>query len=97
MDSTVSAASTSTSWEITSGHGLAVALLVVLFVYLWVRHLFLTLMVMDVIIGWLRQFRWFPKEGKRLKTFVHWLIAMGLFIVYLIVAIASGWLDAVPS
>lgn len=71
-------------------------LLAVLFLYLFFRHLMFILMIWDLIIGWLRQFRWFPKEGKRMRTFVHWLIAIGLFLGYLWLARTFGWIEFVP-
>jgi len=61
------------------------------------RHFLFVLMFMDLILGWLRQFNWFPKEGKRLKTVLHWAIALALFGGYLAIAASMGWLQFVPS
>ena len=67
-----------------------------LFFYLFFRHFLFVLMFMDVILGWLRRFNWFPKEGKRLKTFVHWLVAVGMFSGFPIIAGSAGWLEFIP-
>ncbi|APX13480.1 hypothetical protein BWR18_18695 [Tateyamaria omphalii] len=56
-----------------------------------------TLMLMDLILGWLRKFRWFPKEGKRHKTIIHWFIALGLFLGFLGAAGSAGWLEFIPK
>ncbi|MEM1163673.1 MAG: hypothetical protein AAGJ28_22300 [Pseudomonadota bacterium] len=83
--------------KIVPSHTIAGIVLMVLFLYFFFRHFMLVLMIMDLVIGWLRQFRWFPKEGKRLRTLVHWLIAFGLIGVYLAVAGSLGWLNFVPK
>lgn len=84
------------SWSFVPTQGAAGLLLAVLFIYLWFRHALLTLMVMDLLLGWLRRFRWFPKEGRRRKTLLHWIIAVVLFAGYLVVALSAGWVQAVP-
>ncbi len=71
--------------------------LAILFFYLFFRHFLFVLMFADIVIEWLRKFRWFPKEGKRLKTFIHWVIALGLFLGFLAIAGAAGWLEFVPQ
>ena len=70
--------------------------LAVLFIYLFFRHFLFVLMVSDVVLGFLRKFRWFPGEGKRGKTIVHWVVALALFLGYLAVAGMAGWLKFVP-
>jgi hypothetical protein len=52
---------------------------------------------MDLILGWLRGFDWFPKEGKRTKTLIHWIIALALFLGFLFVAGSAGWLEFIPQ
>ena len=84
-------------WEIVPTNAIAGILLVVLFFYLFFRHFLFCLMLCDLIIGWLRKFNWFPKEGKRKKALIHWLIAVGLFVVFLIVASSMGWLKLIPK
>ena len=54
-------------------------------------------MFMDVMLGWLRKFNWFPKEGKRRKTFIHWIVALGMFLGFLAVAGSTGWLEFIPQ
>ncbi|MCO4825222.1 MAG: hypothetical protein KC451_10245 [Amylibacter sp.] len=97
METTVSTSVNSNSWNIEPTNAIAGTILLVLFLYLFFRHFLFILMIMDVILVFLRQFKWFPKEGKRLKTFLHWLFAMGLFVGFLIVAGVSGWLEFIPQ
>ena len=54
-------------------------------------------MFMDIILGWLRKFSWFPKEGKRRKALIHWLIAVGLYVGCLSLAASFGWLNFIPQ
>lgn len=68
------------------------AVLAVLFLYLVFRHFLFVLMVVDVVLCWLRRFRWFPGEGRRGKAVLHWLIALGLFFGGLLLAGSLGWL-----
>lgn len=85
------------SWEIAPTNAIAGTLLAILFLYLFFRHVLFALMFMDIVLGWLRQFRWFPKEGKRRKTIVHWFIALGLFLGFLALAGSAGWLQFIPK
>lgn len=94
---TITTSTNSLSWEIVPTNTIAGIVLVVLFFYLFSRHFLFMLMLMDVIIGWLRKFNWFPKEGKRRKTIVHWAIALGLFVGFLIIAGSTGWLKFIPQ
>lgn len=87
----------SQSWEIVPESSWAGWVLGILFVYLFFRHFMFVLMIMDAIIGWLRQFRWFPGKGRRMRTFVHWLIALGLFIGFLVAGKLNGFLTFVPN
>lgn len=97
MKTTISTSTSSNSWEIVPANSLASVVLTVLFIYLFFRHFLFILMFMDLFIGWLRKFNWFPKEGKRRKTFLHWLIALGLFFGFLLVAGSAGWLEFIPQ
>ena len=69
----------------------------VLFLYLMVRHFLFVLMFMDIVIGWLRQFRWFPKEGRRRHTLLHWLVALALLAGFIALAVAVGWMKIIPK
>ena len=80
MESTLTTSTNGNSWEIVPGSTVAGIILAVLFFYLFFRHFLFVLMFMDLILGWLRKFKWFPKEGKRMKTFIHWVIALALFL-----------------
>lgn len=97
METTITTSTNSNSWEIVPANAVTGVVLAVLFIYLFFRHFLFALMFMDIIIGWLRKFNWFPKEGKRRKTFIHWLIALGLFIGFLSVAGMAGWLEFIPQ
>jgi len=93
LDSQVNTSNYQGSWEIVPTNTLAAIVLGVLFVYLFFRHALFVFMVMDLFLGWLRAFSWFPKEGRRFRTFVHWIIALSLFLLYLLLAGVAGWLD----
>ncbi len=97
MEGTVSVSTSGNSWEVVPTNPLAGILLAILFIYLFFRHFMFALMFMDIILGWLKQFFWFPGKGKRKKTLVHWAIALGLFLGYLSVAGKMGYLEFVPQ
>ncbi len=97
MESKTTASTNGNSWEIVPANTLAGVVLGVLFIYLFFRHFMLLLMISDLILGWLRKFSWFPKEGKRRKTFIHWIIALALFLGFLFVAGSAGWLEFIPQ
>ncbi len=97
MEATLTTSTQSNSWEIIPGGTVAGIILAVLFIYLFFRHSLFVLMFMDLILGWLRQFNWFPKEGNRMKTALHWVVALVLFISYLAIAGSMGWLQFVPN
>lgn len=71
--------------------------IIALFFYFFFRHAMLVLMIMDFFISWLRSFRWFPKQGKRLKTCIHWLIALGLFFGFIGFAAVMDWYTLIPQ
>ncbi len=85
------------SWEIAPTNTFAGVILGVLFIYLFFRHFMFVLMLMDLILGWLRKFNWFPKEGKRRSTFIHWIIALAAFFGFLSLAGSAGWLEFIPQ
>jgi uncharacterized membrane protein len=85
------------TWEIVPTNTVAGVLLAVLFLYLFFRHFLFVLMFADLLLGWLRKFNWFPKEGKRLKTLIHWLVALGMFLGFLAIAVSAGWLEVIPQ
>ncbi|CUJ81459.1 hypothetical protein PH7735_00022 [Shimia thalassica] len=97
MDNKITTSTNGNSWEIAPTNTVAGVILVVLVVYLFFRHFMFILMFMDLVLGWLRKFKWFPKEGRRWKTFIHWLIALALFIGFQYVANSAGWLEFVPQ
>lgn len=97
MENTITTSSNGSTWEIVPANTIAGIILAVLFFYLFFRHMLFVLMFMDVILGWLRKFGWFPKEGKRRKTIIHWVIALGLFFGFLAVAGSAGWLEFTPK
>ncbi|GAA6163036.1 hypothetical protein NBRC116590_07400 [Pelagimonas sp. KU-00592-HH] len=97
MESTMTASTNGSSWQIEPSNAIAGIILTVLFFYVFFRHFMFVLMIMDLVVGWLRKFRWFPKEGKRTKAFIHWVIAWALLVGYMIGAGAAGWLDFVPQ
>jgi len=71
--------------------------LLFLFFYLFVRHFIFTLMIMDLLFDWVRQFRWFPGPGRRADALKHWGIAMGLFFGFLIFGAVVGWFKFLPA
>lgn len=85
------------AWKILPQNDFAGLVMGILFIYLFVRHFMLVMMFMDIVMGWLRQFRWFPGEGKRLKTLIHWCIAAGLFGGFLAISGSAGWIKFVPK
>jgi hypothetical protein len=85
------------TWDVVPDSNIAGIVLAVLFLYLFLRHMLFVLMIMDFILGWLRKFYWFPKEGKRLRTFVHWVIAVGVLLGFLGIGRFAGWLKFVPQ
>jgi len=97
MESTVTTSANGNSWEVIPANTFAGVILGVLFVYLFFRHFMFVLMFADLILGWLRKFKWFPKEGKRMKTFVHWVVALTLFLGFLLLAGSAGWLEFIPQ
>ena len=97
MESTITTSTNGNSWEIVPTSTLAGVILGVLFIYLFFRQLMLLLMISDLNLGWLRKFSWFPKEGNRRKKFIHWIIALALFLGFLFVAGSAGWLEFIPQ
>jgi hypothetical protein len=97
MESTITTSTNGNSWEIVPANTLVGVFLGVLFIYPSFRHFMFVLMFFDLILGWLRKFSWFPKEGKRQKTFIHWIIALALFFGFLFVAGSAGWLEFRPQ
>jgi len=85
------------SYQVVPINTIAGIILAILFIYLFFRHFLLVMMFMDLINGWLRQFNWFPKEGKRARTLIHWLIAVTLLVGYLSLAGFLGWLKFLPQ
>lgn len=85
------------TWQIVPVNGIAGAVLFALFSYLFFRHFLLVFMMMDLILRWLRGFRWFPGEGRRLRTVVHWAVAAGLFAGGLVVMGSQGWIKFIPK
>ncbi|WP_299988470.1 hypothetical protein [uncultured Ruegeria sp.] len=88
MESTIATSTRANSWKIVPTNTLAGFILGALSIYLFFRHFMF--MFMDLILGWLRKFNWFPKEGQRRKTFIHWIIALVLFLGFLFVAGSAG-------
>ncbi len=97
MESTITTSANGKSWEIAPTNTVAAVVLGVLFFYYFFRHFMFVLMLSDLILGWLRKFNWFPKEGKRRKTLIHWAIALALFLGFLFVAGSAGWLEFIPK
>lgn len=97
METTVTTSTNGNSWEIVPTNTVAEIILGVLFFYLFFRHFMFALTFMDLILGWLRKFNWFPKEGKRMKTFIHWIIALMLFLGFSLIAGSAGWLQFIPQ
>jgi len=97
VDDDIAVSASSYSWTIEPSNTFAQIILIVLFFYLFFRHFLFVLMCMDIVISWLRKFSWFPKEGRRFKAFIHWLIALGLLIGFLFVGDLTGWLEFIPQ
>ncbi|MCT4555501.1 MAG: hypothetical protein N4A53_12500 [Pelagimonas sp.] len=97
MESTRTTLANGSSWEIIPGNTGARIILGALIIYLFFRHFMFMLMFTDLILGWLRKFNWFPKEGKRMKTFIHWVIALMLWYGFLSIAGSAGWLKFIPQ
>jgi len=97
MENTLTTSTNGKSWEVAPTNTFAGIVLGVLFIYLFFRHFMFVLMFMDIVLSWLRKFNWFPKEGKRRKTFIHWVIAVVLFLGFLSVAGFAGWLEFTPQ
>lgn len=97
MESSISYSGSGNGWQIVPANTLAGLVLVALILYFLLRHFLFTLMLMDLVLGWLRQFRWFPGEGKRVRSFVHMIIAVGLLGGYAAAGGAFGWFEFVPK
>ena len=97
MEATISTAASESSWDIVPTNAFASTIFFILFIYLFFRHFLFVMMFMDIVISWLRKFSWFPSEGKRLKVFIHWLIALALFLGFLFVGRSVGWIDLIPQ
>jgi hypothetical protein len=97
VESTITTSTNGKSWEIVPANTLAGVILGVSFIYLLFRQFMFLLMISDLNLGWLRKFSWFPKEEKRRKTFIHWIIALALFLGFLFVAGSAGWLEFIPQ
>lgn len=97
MENTITTSINGSSWELAPTNTWTGIVLAVLFIYLIFRHFIFVLMFMDIILGWLRKFNWFPKEGKRRNTLIHWIIAVGLFAGFLAIAGSVGWLKFIPQ
>ena len=93
VETSIAATSGGATWAINPTNTFASIVLTILFIYLFFRHFIFMLMISDLVIGWLRQFNWFPKEGRRLKAFIHWLIALVLFLGFLLLSSVTGWID----
>jgi len=97
MDSTVTTSVGQNSWQVVPAHPVVAVVFGLLLLYWFFRHFLLVMMIFDLMIGWLRQFSWFPTEGKRLKAILHWLVALGLFLGFQAIAAAAGWLSFIPQ
>lgn len=97
MANSLSTSTNSNSWEIVPTNTFAGVVLAILFCYLFFRHFIFVLMFMDIILGSVRKFNWFPNEGKRRKTLIHWFVALGLFFGFLAVSGSAGWLKFIPQ
>jgi len=97
METTISTATSESGWDIVPTNTIASIIFFVLFAYLFFRHFLFIMIFMDLVISWLRKFSWFPSEGKRLKAFIHWLVALGLFLGFLFVGRSIGWIDLIPQ
>lgn len=97
METILTTSTNSGTWEIVPTNTLAGIILAVITLYFVVRHFLFVMMLMDVVLTWLRKFRWFPGEGKRMRAFIHWIIALALFQGFLTIARGAGWLEFVPQ
>lgn len=97
MESVLTVSANESTWEIVPANIAAGTILTILFIYLLFRHFMFVLMFMDLILSWLRRFNWFPGSGKRWKAFIHWIIALTLFLAFLFVGGFAGWLDFLPQ
>jgi uncharacterized membrane protein len=95
METTFTTTTNSGTWNVVPTNPVAGFLLFIVFMYLLFRHFVFILMIMDIVNGWLKRFRWFPGPGKRLKGLIHWIVAVGLLIGYMYLARAIGWLHFV--
>ena len=96
MEASVSTATSESSWDIVPTNTAAWIIFFVLFAYFFFRHFLLVMMLMDLMTSWLRKFSWFPSEGKRLRAFINWLIAFGLFAGFLFIGRSVGWIEFIP-
>ncbi|MEZ5716682.1 MAG: hypothetical protein R3D85_16980 [Paracoccaceae bacterium] len=96
MDSSLTLSGNGHSWAVLPTSTLAGWGLGLLLLYLFVRHFLVVLMVMDLVLGWLRRFRWFPGPGRRRRALVHWLIALALLAAYVLLGSRLGWLSFTP-
>ncbi|MFS4438573.1 hypothetical protein ACMA5I_10185 [Paracoccaceae bacterium GXU_MW_L88] len=90
---------------------LALPVLIILFLYFFVRYFLVLLAILDaVIFGFydlmtrhldkmqsLRAAPWWPSKGKRRKILIHWLIATGLLIAFILIAFRLRWIEQVPN
>ena len=97
LETSISTTGSTQTWEIAPQSTWGGVILAVLFIYLFIRHFIFVLMVSDIILGWLRQFRWFPGVGKRRKACLHWVGALVLFAGYLVLGSRFGWLNFNPT
>ena len=96
MEASVTTVANESSWEIVPTSGVAWIIFFIVFAYLFYRHILFIMMLMDLAISWLRRFSWFPGEGKRFKAFVHWIIALGVFLGFLFLGHSIGWIGFIP-
>lgn len=97
LETTFSGRVNEATWQFVPQNGFVSIVLTVLFIYMFVRHFIFVLMITDIVIGWLRKFRWFPIQGKRLKAFVHWIIAIVALVAFLVASGKLGWIEFVPT
>ncbi len=97
MATNINGTANGVSYEITAANSVAGVVLTILFLYLFFRHFLMVLMIGDIVLGWLRKFSWFPGQGKRKKAFLHWIIALLLFVSFLLIARPLGWLVFMPQ
>lgn len=87
----------SASYELVPTSGWLQIVLIVLFFYLFFRHIMFSFVFMDIVLTFFKRFRWFPGPGKRLRAFVHWLIAVVLIVGTVIIASNLGYLEIVRT